>query len=186
MQSYAALVVLYLSVFLVGCSKELTRSEAADLIKKTELVNNSTLTVQFSVGRIPAGCINDKNALELVSQAGLVKTTVIEPGIGDPRFVVMGRIIEVALTPKGVEQSHLWVKSPGPYGCNYAWTITTMKSEFVSVTGISTSLPTAVIEYQWRWVPTESGKQLGMKPSQPQTQSQRFQLFDNGWRRVAE
>ncbi|HEV2200656.1 MAG TPA: hypothetical protein VGR73_12605 [Bryobacteraceae bacterium] len=86
-----------------------------------------------------------------------------------------GCAVDIALTPAGVEASKSWVMQ------GVTWRVPTMQREFVEVTGITNAQPTiSIVEYTWKWVPTESGKALGMTPSEPRQEHAGFQLFDDG------
>jgi hypothetical protein len=178
MKSCIALAVLCLTVALSGCSgsKELTREKAAELIKSGAM---QAIAVeqghpgQWEVKPQKNAGLTDRDLeyLRPLEKAGWVSLKVLSR----TPFV---NSVDVELTEKGVAASHSWKQDQ--FG---KWLIPTMEQEFVEITGITNPEPThAIAEYSWRWTPNQQGKDFGEKPSEIQTATARFELFDDGWR----
>jgi hypothetical protein len=168
--------LLCLGAVLGGCgSKELTRSKAGELIKIAEFspkaIEDSTKDVWFEV--MTNGVVSNSEVPKLreLQAAGWITLVVHKPS-------TFSSTVDVALTENGVTQSKAWVSNRPN-----RWVIPTTQREFIEVTGITTPAATlATVEYTLRWIPTDSGKKLGIQPSKPELASATFQLFDDGWR----
>jgi hypothetical protein len=176
-------VVLCIFVLSGGCrGKDLTRSKAAEIIKKTnfspEKIKERTLG-EFTVGADTNAFIMEYNLKQLrtLEKVGWITIAVRRcNGIG-------GCAVDIAITPKGAEAATSWRKLSGFKGDT--WLVLTKQPEFIEVTGVSNTSPTSgQVEYTWRYVPTESGKTLGIAATEPMRETLMMQLFDDGWRIV--
>jgi hypothetical protein len=161
---------------------KLSRPEAAELIKQARFnpkqieANSKQLTVRTGTSYFQEsseGWQNAKVALSTVEKIGWFNVSVERTP-----FILSST---VTITEKGKQQSRSWKDG----GNGSTWIIATEYPEFVEVSGISTQEPSiAIAEYKWRWMPTESGKILGITPGEPTTTNANFRLYDDGWRIV--
>jgi hypothetical protein len=184
-------VILCIPFLLVGCgSKELTRPKAAELInneyfKQANIEKTAkNLTVRTGSGHNYIIHDSESNTLMAVQRAGLFSVQ-LHPGV----FLTSGN---VSITEKGRALSREWkedrsrVKSVNLAEIGPIWIIPTQRQKFLEVTGITTQSPTtAVTEFKWQWIRTESGKALGITEDTVVTSTAQFQLYDDGWRIMA-
>jgi len=169
-------VVLFLCALMSACnSKTLTRSKAAELIKSARFNPKATEEdAQFLEFRPQTnGVVSDSDLTDLrrLEKAGWITIAVHSTSL----FV---SAVDVALTDRGLAQAQSWKQDQLGF-----WKIPTARREFVGVTGFAMRTPTlAAVEYTWRWVLTDRGRQLGIEPSEPSSASAEFQLFEDGWR----
>lgn len=98
---------------------------------------------------------------------------------------VLGEWITVELTPKGrgtPPQAAYWIATVGFAG-NHVLIVAERK--FDDVTGITMeSDHDAKAEFTWHWQPTSVGEPMGCIPA-PETATETFKLYDDGWRLLA-
>ena len=164
-------VVVSFYCLALGCgAKELTRPEAAQLIRKASVDQGIVIHFKEMVnGEIPRSELQFYTNLK---KAGWLTFEVHSCNA----FSLCGA--DARLTPKGVMESKGWKKNQ-----DGIWEVVTARPELVEVTGIiSVDSTTANVEFTVRVVPTESGKELGIEPTNPAASSVRFRLYDDGWR----
>jgi len=182
-RSIAVIAIAFCMVFAACGSKQLSRSQAARLIKEsytqTPQIGDNVKFIQFPVmtnGTIYQPGYGDgvrMSDLQGYEEAGWITFAVRSCG-------VIACVANVSLTPKGVTQSKGWKEV-----LRNLWRVPISRRDFVEVTGITSQDPnTAVVEFTYRWVPTEDGKEWGAVPSAPEASTANFRLYDDGWRLI--
>jgi hypothetical protein len=163
--------------FCTSCSSQnLTRPKAAELIKGALFSPKATESDQqvalFFVSKAAAIGKGDLDRYRKLEKAGWIT-------LANVNCNAFACVADVAMTDKGTAQSKEWTIQNG------VWTIPTARREFGEITGITKpSQSEAGAQYTFRWVPTESGKEIGVESSNPESAEASFQLFDDGWRIV--
>jgi hypothetical protein len=165
-----ASVVVAVYCFALGCSaKELTRPQAAELIRKASVDQGIVIHFKEMIsGTIPP---SDVTFYKNLAKAGWLT-------FGVHTCSAISCDVDARLTPKGTIESKNWKRNQ-----DGIWDVVTARAELVEITGIiNVDSTTATVEFTVRVVPTESGKELGIEATKPAASSVRFKLYDDGWR----
>lgn len=185
------LMSLVLSLLAFSCSKSLSRSTAAKLIKANDRFEEP-LSVKVPVGKVWFDYRNFYDAFPVreLEKAGVIN--VFETGHTSGMW---NKEYAIRLTPTGErlvsswkktnEKTDSWFAPPSPDAVIYLMPIANRAID--EVTGIRTEGPTeskqAVAEFSWHWEATEGGRLLSKAPPSGQQKTEAlFQEYDDGWR----
>jgi hypothetical protein len=200
----AAFFLTLFSAGFVGCSKDLPRSSAADLIKQRQELS-AVIEVKVPVGNMWLDWrdVNDDPILKPLKDHGIL--TVRESGQNQG---VWYKEYLFELTPGGKDLSKSWVLtkekvsagnagstcwtpqtySQGepchkPSGVIYSIVLARRKINEVSGIKMDPGGKEADVEFIWEWVPTADAKIFADRvPAGMQEGQATFQLYDDGWR----
>lgn len=186
-----ALSLLFL-VSALGCSgKQLSRSSAAELIRKSD-VFKSTANSKVIVGTF----WHDYRSQDDLGYLPLVENGILTLKGTGKNYAVWYNEYVAELTPKGLEAAKNWTKTSekitggffGPSSDVTVFHIPLAQKELVQVTGIASEANNkqAVVEFAWKWVPTSDSKLAPKKVPSGETRKGvvGVQLYDDGWRIV--
>ncbi len=190
MRSRRVALFLLATTCLLACSKSLTRSSAADLIKANATFEEP-MSVKLPVGKIWFDFRNFYNFFPIRNFERIGLINVFETGRTSGMW---SKEYVVRLTSKGEsekakweatdEKINSWFSPPSPEATIYLVPIATRKLD--EITGIRTpgdEPREAVAEFSWHWEPTQTGQELEKNPpTQKQETEALFQLYDDGWR----
>lgn len=152
----------------------LDRSGAARLIRNSEYFRTpKTLWVEM---KSMWSCDFKHDELRQLQRIGLVSLRTVR---------LQGDYCEAELTQEGRRQSSQWKAAETPLGGRPTWTIPIADRELVEITGIiGADKEQAAVEYTWKWVPNNVGRELPGKyvDLEPQKNQATFRKYDDGWR----
>ena len=165
-----------LMLLVAGCdsSKDLSRSKAVELLKKTE---NFNIKNQMHI-------CTGKNIYPFAAHFFLQKAGYIVGWRAGPNPT------DISLTPKGESASKSWVYEKN----SNCWRAVLATREFLEVTGIRQEGTEALVEYTWKWNWTPLADDLrgvkadlidGLiyeKPGTIHKDKWLFRRYDDGWR----
>jgi hypothetical protein len=190
---------------LAGCSRDLSRSRAANLIKQHKEFG-AVVDVKVPVGNIWWDWRN-VNSFKPLEDRGIL--TVREAGQKDGMW---SKEYLLELTPRGKDLSRSWlltkdVMPSAPYLSGFCWTdssnyhtgvpchkasgtvysIVLARRKLNEVTGITTDSggKESEAEFSWEWAPTGADAKMfadRMPAAGVQKGRAAFQLYDDGWR----
>jgi hypothetical protein len=200
-------LLLLIAAGLAGCSKDLSRSKAADLIKQHQEFS-AVMEVKVPVGNIwwDWRNVNDMNPaypLKTLQDRGIltIRETGQKEGYWNKEFLA-------ELTPHGKDLSKSWVQTKekmpnaGTFMGPRCWTtfghgepcheskgivysVVLARRKIDEVTGITADPggKESGAEFNWEWMPTDDGKLFPDRvPAGVQKGQAAFQLYDDGWR----
>lgn|GEM_PF-4741097 len=188
---FLPLSLLIAVVAFSSCSKALSRSTAAKLIKANDRFAEP-LSVKVPVGKVWFDYRNfyDTFPVRDLEKAGLVN--VFETGRTSGMWT---KEYAVRLTPAGERQATSWKKTnekidswfapPSPEAVIYLMPVANRAID--EVTGIrsegAAESNQAIAEFTWHWKTTEGGRLLSKSaPSEQQKTEALLQRYDDGWR----
>jgi hypothetical protein len=200
--------LVLLTAGLTGCSKDLSRSRAADLIKQHKDFG-AVIDVRVPVGNVWYDWRNVESDYKPLQDHGIL--TIREAG---QKMGMWSKEYLLELTPRGKDLSKSWLPTkdemPGAGSGGYCWTdnsdyskggppchkasgtvysIVLARRELNEVTGITAMEAggkMSLANFSWEWVPTTDVKDFPDRfPAGVQKGEAGFQLYDDGWR-IAE
>lgn len=176
-----------LTLLLCGCSREIDRSTAADLISDSASFSKP-LTFTLKEGSVPNAFDpmkpkrNSERTWQALAARGLISLTDqgLDPHVGGPPFV---HRYELRLTPQG--------RTFFEVGLGDTWTVAVARKVVAEVTGIAKfTEDVARVEYTWRYEPIADHYEdflpgLGLTTEQfaaPQRDTVTIRRYDDGWR----
>jgi hypothetical protein len=185
----AAIVLILLSAA-PGCSKNLNRDRAAELLRNDARFSK-TYDSKIAIGTFWYDWRNIDSAYPYkpLSKQGLL--TVKDTG---KVYAMWWKQYVVSLTPRGKDAAAEWSKTSerpssflGPQTTEpFIYLVPLARKELIGITGITSdpSEKAAGIEFDWKWVPTKQCTLLpqACPPADVHHGTASAQLYDDGWR----
>jgi hypothetical protein len=197
---YQLIVVVLLAsmgTVLTGCSKQLSRGLAGDLIQRHKEFAD-TSNIQVAVGRCWFDWRDIKDFYgKLAPYKPLQSTGILTIRESGKSYSLWWKEYIVELTPRGQQEAKMWIRTsdkPAPAGDIFrgpdsegtVYSIPLAEKKLVEVTGmaINQSGNEADVQFDWRWLPTPQGKPLASMAPNGETQhgEAALRLYDDGWR----
>lgn len=202
-----ALMFLFPILVIAVCAcvqRNLTRSQAAALIRKSSLLN-SRQTVSLPLGWLRGhtadpirdwiGSTGREDRVFEKMIGTFTSLGIIQVGPYRPHQTMLGTVMTevlISLTPNGQQEMrslpNLWGKDESNCGLLWiseCWEVAIATQDLLQVTGVSDGNgSTATAEFTWHWVLTKYGAYFSdrVERAVPQKAVAHFQLFDDGWR----
>ena len=182
-------VLIAAALLLTGCSADLDRSQALDLIRQAEEVDDESIEFTFqSGGNVNVGLYPARYTM--LEELGWIAIT------RHPQYPGRKQVTIPSELPTEIQSRPwpAWVSFPERD--NTQWVVHTADREVVDVTGLQITEERTHAEFSWRWSPTTIGRAVfdaGLtlegndwsgKSDALQGGSAYFLRYDDGWRLV--
>jgi hypothetical protein len=171
---------------------KVTRSKAADMIRKSRRFREQALAAKLCIGVCPG----DLYGWHPLFGGAHATPTDLERALSSLGYIQIREGRRISLTDKGSAAANNWKTTwegevraqPTGIGKARLFTITLGYPELVEVTGIIHEGNTAIGEYTWRWVPNSIGNEIikvgfnEIIPREINKDTAVFILYDDGWR----
>ena len=187
----SALVCILLQVALTSCSRNLTRTEAQRQLEAATKGQFFYITGGLSAesfGRIPSGQLRGYEPdVAALSDAGLLKVTVIASGVREPLNFEMQLVDHIVITP--TEKAKPFLAGTFPAGsseCSDGCIKLRAATPTIEVQGITEPAQgfgqtMSTVAFQVSWKNTEVGNILNKRYTVDKEEAN-FVKYDDGWR----